>query len=39
MPFINYVEFNSGDLEASTSFYREVFDWVFHEHRLEKALH
>ena len=27
MPFINYVEFNSGDLEASTSFYKEVFDW------------
>ena len=27
MPHINYVEFNSGDLEASTSFYKEVFDW------------
>lgn len=27
MPYINYVEFNSGDLEASTSFYKEVFGW------------
>ena len=27
MPFINYVEFNTGDVEASTAFYREVFDW------------
>jgi len=27
VPHINYVEFNSGDLEASTSFYKEVFDW------------
>ena len=27
MPFINYVEFNSGDIEASMSFYKDVFDW------------
>jgi predicted enzyme related to lactoylglutathione lyase len=27
MAHITYVEFNSGDLEASTSFYRAVFDW------------
>jgi len=27
MPFINYVEFNSGDVEASTKFYEDVFDW------------
>jgi predicted enzyme related to lactoylglutathione lyase len=27
VPFINYVEFNSGDVEVSAAFYREVFDW------------
>lgn len=27
MPYVTYVEFNSGDLEASTSFYRDVFGW------------
>ena len=27
MPFINYVEFNSGDVEASRDFYRDVFAW------------
>jgi predicted enzyme related to lactoylglutathione lyase len=27
MPFIHYVEFNTGDLEASTKFYKEVFEW------------
>jgi predicted enzyme related to lactoylglutathione lyase len=27
MPFINYVEFNTGDLEASTKFYKDVFEW------------
>ncbi len=27
MPYINYVEFNSGDVEASTKFYKDVFEW------------
>jgi len=27
MPYINYVEFNSGDVDASADFYREVFAW------------
>ena len=27
MPHINYVEFNSGDIGASMSFYKDVFDW------------
>jgi predicted enzyme related to lactoylglutathione lyase len=27
MPHINFVEFNSGDIEASTAFYRQVFNW------------
>lgn len=27
MPYINYVEFNVGDVPASTKFYKEVFDW------------
>ena len=27
MPYINYVEFNSGDAEASAKFYRDVFEW------------
>lgn len=27
MPFINYVEFNSGDVDAAQKFYRNVFDW------------
>ncbi|MEN8040323.1 MAG: VOC family protein [Actinomycetota bacterium] len=27
MPYINYVEFNSGDLEASSEFYKDVFGW------------
>jgi predicted enzyme related to lactoylglutathione lyase len=27
MPHVNYVEFNSGDVEVSSAFYREVFDW------------
>ena len=27
MPHVGYVEFNSGDVEGSTAFYREVFGW------------
>jgi predicted enzyme related to lactoylglutathione lyase len=27
MPHINFVEFNSGDIEVSATFYRKVFDW------------
>lgn len=27
MPYVNYVEFNVGDVEASRKFYKEVFDW------------
>jgi len=27
MPYINYVEFNSGDVDVSTDFYRQVFAW------------
>ncbi len=27
MAHVNYLEFNSGDVEASTKFYRDVFDW------------
>ena len=27
MPHIGYIEFNSGDVDASRAFYREVFDW------------
>ena len=27
MPYINYVEFNGGDTEAATTFYKDVFDW------------
>jgi hypothetical protein len=27
MPYINFVEFNVGDVEASRKFYREVFGW------------
>jgi hypothetical protein len=27
MSHISFVEFNSGDVEASTSFYRDVFGW------------
>ena len=27
LPHVNYVEFNSGDVAASASFYREVFEW------------
>ncbi len=27
MPHINFVEFNSGDVEVSAAFYRQVFDW------------
>jgi predicted enzyme related to lactoylglutathione lyase len=27
MPYITYVEFNSGELEKSTGFYKDVFDW------------
>jgi len=27
MPYITYVEFNSGDVDISTDFYRDVFDW------------
>lgn len=27
MPHINYVEFNSGDVGASRSFYKDVFGW------------
>ena len=26
-PTVGYVEFTSGDVEAATSFYRQVFDW------------
>ncbi|KAA3641841.1 MAG: VOC family protein [Armatimonadetes bacterium] len=27
MPYINYVEFNVGDVDASRDFYKKVFDW------------
>ncbi len=27
MPYINYVEFNVGDVAAARSFYKDVFDW------------
>jgi len=27
LPYINYVEFNSGDSEAARAFYRDVFAW------------
>lgn len=27
MPYVTYVEFNSGDLEATADFYRSVFAW------------
>ncbi len=27
MPYVNYVEFNSGDVEVSRAFYEEVFAW------------
>ena len=27
MAHVTYIEFNSGDLEASAAFYKEVFDW------------
>lgn len=27
MPYVEYIEFNSGDPEASTAFYKEVFGW------------
>jgi predicted enzyme related to lactoylglutathione lyase len=27
LPHISYIEFYSGDLEASRAFYKEVFDW------------
>ena len=27
MPYINYVEFNVGDVETAKTFYRKVFDW------------
>jgi len=27
MSHINFVEFNSGDVAASTAFYKKVFDW------------
>jgi predicted enzyme related to lactoylglutathione lyase len=27
MPYINYVEFNVGDVDASRKFYKDVFGW------------
>lgn len=27
MPYVTYVEFNTGDLDRTRSFYRSVFDW------------
>ncbi len=27
MPYVTYVEFNSGDPDEARAFYREVFDW------------
>lgn len=27
MPYVNYVEFNVGDVEASRAFYNKVFGW------------
>ena len=27
MPYINYVEFNVGDVKASRKFYKDVFGW------------